>query len=70
MKKIIFALILFSLFSFKNDDSKVFICVSKGAKKYHYKENCRGLGNCKHEIKEVSITKAKDLGLTLCGWED
>lgn len=70
MKKIIFITILFCLLSFKNEDSKVFICVSKGATKYHYKENCRGLNSCKHDIKKVSISEAKGNGLTLCGWED
>lgn len=61
---------MFCLLSFKYESSKVFICVSKGATKYHYKENCRGLNSCKHEIKEVSITEAQNRGLTLCGWED
>lgn len=70
MKKIIFIAFLFCLLSFKNEDSKVFICGVRGAKKYHYNENCRGLNNCKHEIKNVSISEAKGYGLTLCGWED
>lgn len=70
MKKIIFISVLFCLLSFKDDESKVFICVSKGATKYHYIENCRGLNACKHEIKEVPISQAKEYGLTLCGWED
>ena len=69
MKKIIFVTILFCLLSFKNED-KVYICVSKGAKKYHFTENCRGLNSCKHDIKKVPISEAKGYGLTLCGWED
>lgn len=70
MKNIIFIIILFCLLSFKSEDSKVFICGVKGAKKYHFDENCRGLNNCKHDIKKVPISEAKGYGLTICGWED
>ena len=51
-------------------DKTVFICDSQTAKKYHFSKNCRGLSNCKHKIVEVTITKAKSGGRTLCGWED
>lgn len=84
MKKLLKALplILFSAiiaFSFNGEDprtnispnTKVFICVSEGAYAYHYKKNCRGLGNCKHEIKEVTLEEAFKKGKKkLCGWED
>lgn len=70
MKKTVSFIILFCLLSFKTEDTKVFICGNKGAKKYHYKEDCRGLSNCKHDVKKVSISEAKGYGLTLCGWED
>ncbi len=49
---------------------KVYICSSKTAKRYHYKENCRGLSNCGSKIVRTTIDKAKDSGKTLCGWED
>jgi hypothetical protein len=70
MKKfsIIFLLLLFASFNFSKSD--VYICVSKGAKKYHYDKSCKGLSNCKHTIKKVSLSDAQDMGLTLCGWED
>ncbi len=69
MKKIIFALSITSILSFKvNND--VYICGKQGAKKYHLSENCRGLGSCKHEVYKTSLTKAKSFGLELCGWED
>lgn len=51
-------------------NSEVYICGQKGAKKYHYSKTCRGLSNCKHEIVKKSKSDAQNLGLTLCGWED
>jgi len=68
MRKLFLAFILLSLTSFSVSD--VYICVSPGAKKYHYNENCRGLSNCKHEIKKISKSSAIEKGLNLCGWED
>lgn len=53
-----------------NSDTKVYICMGKGSKKYHYRKNCRGLSNCSTKINEVTLEKAKDMGRTLCGWED
>lgn len=47
----------------------VYVCDSKNATKYHYKENCRGLSNCKHQILSMDIEKAKKSGKSLCGWE-
>lgn len=51
-------------------DDKVYICTSKASKKYHLKKNCRGLNNCKSEIKLIPLTKAKELKRSLCGWEN
>ncbi|HSD14096.1 MAG TPA: hypothetical protein VLB74_05575, partial [Flavobacterium sp.] len=68
MRKAIYLLAIVSLTSFSTQE--VYICVSPSAKKYHYNENCRGLSNCKHEIKKVSKSSALDKGLELCGWED
>ncbi|WP_445716511.1 hypothetical protein [Flavobacterium sp.] len=70
MKKIILLLIISLLTSFTSVESDVYICVSKGAKRYHFTKKCKGLSNCKHTIKKVTLSEAKDLGLTLCGWED
>ena len=70
MKKLILLSLLLLLTSFNLIESDVFICGTKGAKKYHYSKNCRGLSNCKHEIKKVSLKEAKRYGLELCGWED
>lgn len=70
MKKIILFSFFLLLTSFNSIESDVYICGTKGAKKYHYSKNCRGLSNCKHEIKEVTLKEAKEYGLDLCGWED
>ena len=47
----------------------VYVCNSDTAKKYHYKPNCRGLGNCQYKIVRVSLDKAEKDGKSLCGWE-
>ena len=70
MKKIIVLGIFLTLTSFNVEKAEVYICNSKGSKKYHYSETCRGLNPCKHEIIKKSLKDAKALGLTLCGWED
>ncbi|HRE78835.1 MAG TPA: hypothetical protein PLL09_13540 [Flavobacterium sp.] len=69
MKKLLLIL-LFPLLSGSDMAEDVYICNSKNATKYHKKEFCRGLGACKKETKKVTLKEAKDLGLTLCGWED
>lgn len=69
MKKLIFVFI-FPFLSASSGAEEVYICKSKGASKYHYKENCRGLSACKHEVVKITLKSAKDKGLTICGWED
>ncbi|MDB5257953.1 MAG: hypothetical protein JWM14_2648 [Chitinophagaceae bacterium] len=69
-KKSFTVLLLLVLMSF-TIPTTVYICLSPGAKKYHYDRDCRGLGNCTHEIKAVSKGSAEgEYGLELCGWED
>lgn len=70
MKKLFLLLLVLSLTSFNEVQDKVYICGSKGATKYHYTETCRGLNACKHEVVSKTVKEAKELGLTLCGWED
>lgn len=70
MKKALLLLVFISLTSFTNEVNTVYLCGSKGASKYHYNENCRGLNACKHEVVKKTLKEAKNLGLTLCGWED
>lgn len=70
MKTIIALLFLFTI-NFQNYvATDVYVCDSKGAKKYHYTKDCRGLNACKHDIVKKSKTDAQNIGLTLCGWED
>lgn len=70
MKKAALLLIFITLTSFINTTDNVYICNSKGAKKYHLKEFCRGLSACKHEVIKVTLKEAEAKGLGLCGWED
>jgi len=65
---IIFVFIVF--FTTSTEDKDVYLCGPNGAKKYHFSETCRGLSNCKHEITKKKLSEAKNLGLTICGWED
>lgn len=44
----------------------VYICTGQYAKAYHKNKNCSGLGNCKAEIKQVSLEEAKRKGRTPC----
>ncbi len=68
--KTLFLLILLSTSNSCTTDPKfVFLCDSKGGKKYHLKEHCRGLSNCSHKIIKVTLEDAKKRGKTLCGWE-
>ena len=69
MKKLLLLFLVVFLTS-TTQQTHVYICDSKGGKKYHYKENCRGLNACKHKITKLTISQAKNRGKTLCGWED
>ena len=65
-----FSILLVSTSSFKVVASDVYICKGAYSKKYHYSKTCRGLSNCKATIEKTTISAAKNLGRTLCGWED
>jgi hypothetical protein len=47
-----------------------YICKGKYSKKYHYKEDCRGLSNCSTSIYKTTVADAKESGRGLCGFED
>ena len=53
---------------FRNDQ-KVYYCDSPTAKRYHMSKTCKGLENCTHEIREVSVSEAEQLKLTSCKLE-
>jgi len=46
--------------------SKVWICKSSGAKKYHFSRDCGGLNRCTHTIVETTVRDAEAVGLTPC----
>ena len=48
----------------------VYLCNGKSSKKYHLKEDCRGLNNCSTKIEKTTLKVAKEKGRTLCGFED
>lgn len=48
---------------------EIYICQSKGAKRYHKRESCHGLRNCTHTIKKTTVAIAERLGLTPCKME-
>ncbi|MET3611015.1 hypothetical protein ABIC74_004903 [Mucilaginibacter rubeus] len=50
----------------KTHKSVVYICDSPKAKKYHLRNDCRGLSNCTHKIIEISLEEAKKRKLELC----
>jgi predicted lipoprotein with Yx(FWY)xxD motif len=69
MKRILFLFLLFAFSSF-TASTDVYLCNSKGGKRYHFKKDCRGLSNCQAEIKKVTLDDAKKIGKTICGYED
>lgn len=50
------------------NENTVYICTGPNSKRYHSHSDCRGLGKCSGEIKEVSVSKAKSMGRTPCKW--
>jgi len=69
MKSLLFSLLLLNGFSCTTATTMVYICDSPNARRYHYKEDCRGLSNCNHRILKVTLEEAKEKNLTLCHWE-
>ncbi|MCA9380910.1 hypothetical protein KC678_01460 [Candidatus Dojkabacteria bacterium] len=63
-------LVLITSISFITPQQNVFICKGSQSKRFHLKEDCRGLQYCSTEIYEVTLEEAKKIGRTLCGWED
>lgn len=63
-------LVFLFLTSFSYSAYEVYICKGPQSKKYHYIKDCRGLSSCSTDTYSVTLTEAKKLGRTLCGWED
>ncbi len=49
-------------------ENTVYICTGPNSERYHSHSDCRGLGKCSGEIREVSVSKAKSMGRTPCKW--
>lgn len=49
------------------DNSKVLICVSLSSKKYHNRY-CQGMNRCNHAERWVTVSEAKGIGRTPCGY--
>jgi hypothetical protein len=49
-----------------NREPKVYICTGKSSEVYHSDENCRGLRNCKGEIKQVPLKEAQTMNRRAC----
>ncbi|MDB5088641.1 MAG: hypothetical protein JWR09_2635 [Mucilaginibacter sp.] len=47
----------------------VYLCDSTNPKKYHLKNDCRGLSRCTHHIIEITLEVAKKRKLELCKLE-
>lgn len=58
----------FALFYPTQIHETVYICDSKGATKYHSKEDCRGLNNCKADIISIDKKEAIKKEREECGW--
>lgn len=65
-----FSVLVISMTPFNIATSDVYICKGAYSKKYHYSKTCRGLSNCKATIEKTTLSAAKNIGRTLCGWED
>ncbi len=52
-----------------NETSYVYICHSQSAYSYHYKQDCKGLSRCTHDVLKVTLEDAKTkYKRKLCGW--
>ncbi|WP_235856518.1 hypothetical protein [Flagellimonas oceanensis] len=51
-------------------DQSVYVCNGNYSERYHLTPYCRGLSNCRATISSISKDEARNIGRTLCGWED
>lgn len=75
MFKLILTVALLSFSSTTNkvstsDVTDVYMCVNGKTEVYHIDRNCRGMKQCKHTIKKLTLKAAKEKKLRLCGFED
>jgi hypothetical protein len=71
MKLILLSLVAsFTFATSSSPSSSVYICNGPASKKYHLKEDCRGLDRCSTKIEKVTLEQAKEKGRTICGYEN
>ncbi|WP_121244677.1 hypothetical protein [Mucilaginibacter phyllosphaerae] len=68
--KTLFLLITLSVLLPTAPKDNVYICDSPTAKKYHLRNDCKGLSRCTHRIIGVTIEEAKKRKFELCKFED
>ena len=47
-------------------EDKVWICTGSSSSCYHSTKSCRGLGNCKASIKEITLKEAQQMNRRPC----
>ena len=52
----------------QTSEKMVYICTGPSAYRYHSRSSCRGLNRCSDDIERVTISEARDLGRTPCGY--
>lgn len=68
MKQLLFIILLLGETECASPNT-VYTCNSPNARKYHLKENCRGLSGCQYHIIKTTLEKAQKENKTLCNWE-
>ncbi len=67
MKRLlIFGLLLVGSISSAQAPAKVYICTGQYATSYHKTSDCKGLGNCKADIKSITMQEAQRLNRKPC----
>ncbi len=70
MKTLLFLSVLLLFISFAPPANKnVYICNRPNGKRFHFKEDCKGLQACTHKIEKVTLEEARKAGKTACGYE-
>ncbi len=69
MKSVLFLFLLSGSIACNTASTVVYLCDSTAARRYHYRQDCRGLKNCGYQVREATIDEAREKGKTLCGWE-
>lgn len=52
----------------KTIEKMVYVCTGPSAYRYHSRSSCRGLNRCSDDIERITISEARDLGRTPCGY--